>query len=63
MNAEPEKPDPFAQLRKPKTWNQVFDEYINERIDAGEEIENHRRGFNLNGKRRERLRDHKILAR
>jgi len=49
MNAEPEKPDPFAQLRKPKTWNQVFDEYINERIDAGEEIENHRRGFNLNG--------------
>ena len=47
MNVENEKPDPIKEMLKPRTWNSAWDEYVNERIEDGEEIENW--GFNLNG--------------
>jgi len=47
LDPEAEKPDPIKELLKPRTWNDVWDLHINERIEDGEEIENW--GFNLNG--------------
>jgi hypothetical protein len=35
MQAEDEKPDPIKELLKPKTLDQVWEEYTHERIDAG----------------------------
>ena len=39
MQAEAEKPDPIKEMLKPKTLDQVWEEYTQERIDAGADPE------------------------
>lgn len=45
--APEDEPDPVAELLKPRTWNEVWEDYIDEQIELGGGPEQFTYDFNL----------------